>query len=62
MFSRFIDGWNHIRSFLAELFEVEMLDVLWERHLPWLLIVVVQLAELLGIYPQLAGHLDLDVK
>ncbi len=62
MCSRFIDGWNHIRSFHAELFEVEMLDVLWERHLPWLLIVVAQLAELLGIYDQLAGHLDLDVR
>jgi hypothetical protein len=57
-----LDGQNYIWSFLAEPLEVEVLDVLPERHLLRLLVVVVQPAELLRVHPQLASHLDLGVR
>ena len=38
-----------------------MPDVLPERHLPWLLVVVVLLAEPFRIHPQLSSHLDLGM-
>jgi len=58
----FLDRRNLFRSFLSETLEVEVLDVLPERHLPRLLIVVVQLAELFGIHPELAGHLNMGMR
>ena len=47
-----LDGQNYIWSFLAEPLEVEVLEVLPERQLPQLLVVVVQPAELLRAHPQ----------
>ena len=57
-----LDRWNLVRSFLSETLEVEVLDVLPERRLPRLLVVVVQLAELFGIHPELAGHLNVGMR
>ena len=56
------DGQNYIWLFLAKALEVQVLDVLPERHLPRLLVVVVQPAELPGVHSQLASHLDLGVR
>src|SRR3990172_5835266 len=39
-----------------------MLDVLPQRHLPRFLPVVVELAELLRIHPQLASHPDVGMR
>jgi hypothetical protein len=55
---RFHDAW----VFLSETLEVEVLDILLERHLPWFLVIVVQLAELSWIHSQFACHLDLSVR
>ena len=40
---------DDVRAFLPKSLEVEVLDKLTQRHLPWLLIVIVQLTQLLGI-------------
>src|SRR3990170_3758134 len=56
------DGQNGAGARPADPFEVEMLDVLPQRHLPRFLPVVVELAELLRVHPELASHLDLSMR
>ena len=57
-----LDRQHNVRPFFAEMFEVEMLDILPEGHFPWLLIAVVHLAEILGVQPQLTSHLNVRVR
>ena len=52
------DTQDDVWSVLPKPLGVEVLDELGERHLPGLLTVIVQLAELLRVHSQLAGHLD----
>ena len=47
--------------FFPESLEIEVLDILAQWHLPWFLVVIVQLAQLFGIHSQFAGHLDLGM-
>ena len=56
-----LDGQHDIRALLAEPRAVARLNVLRERHLLRLLVVVVHLAELGRIHAQLARHLDLGM-
>ena len=41
--------------------EVQLFDILGQRQLPGFLLRVGQAAELLGIQPQLSGHLDVGM-
>jgi hypothetical protein len=49
------------QAFLPKSLEVEMLDELTQGHLPWLLLVIVELTQLFGIHPQISGHLNLSM-
>ena len=56
------DGTNVFRSVFLEVLDVQFFDMLWQRQLPGLLLRVGQAAELLGIQPQLSGHLDVGMR
>src|SRR6516164_5755032 len=56
-----LNGRNVIRGRLSEPFQVEVLDVLSQRHFPRFLLMIVQLAELDRVHTQLASHLHLGV-
>ena len=56
-----LNGRNVIRRRLSEPFQVEVLDVLSQRHFPRFLLMIVQLAELDRVHTQLPSHLDLGV-
>jgi hypothetical protein len=55
---RFFDASNNIRPPLAKAFEIKRLYEFRQRQLPWLLVMVVQLPELLWVHPQLTRHLN----
>jgi hypothetical protein len=57
-----LDSLDHIGAVAAEPLGVQVLNKLRERRLPWLLLVVVELAELGRVQPELAGHLDVCVR
>jgi hypothetical protein len=57
-----LEGQNIFRALPVEALAVKMLDVVPERHLPRFLIVVIQLAELGRIHPQLPRHLHLSMR
>jgi hypothetical protein len=50
-----------VRMRPLEALMIKFLDELRERELPGFLPVVVELPELLGVHPELSGHLDLFV-
>ena len=56
-----LDRRNIIRRGLSETFQVQVLDIVSERHLPGFLLMIVQLAELHRVHTQLARHLHLGV-
>src|ERR1700730_5359585 len=55
---RFFDASNNIRPPPAKAFEIKGLYEFGQRHLPWLLVMIVQLPELLWVHPQLTRHLN----
>ena len=56
-----LNGRNVIRGRPSEPFQVVVLDVVSQRHLPRFLLMIVQLAELDRVHTQLASHLHLGV-
>ena len=57
-----LDRQNYFWGSLAEPFGVELFDKLWQGQLPRLLLVVIDLAQLRGVHPQFARHVDLCVR
>src|SRR4029453_5568617 len=53
---------HDFRSLPSEALAVEVFDELRQRRLPWLLAVVVELAELLRVHPELACHLHVRMR
>jgi len=49
---------DDVGTFFPKSLEVEAPDELPKRHLPRFLVMIVQLAEFLGIHSQFPGHLD----
>ena len=56
-----LDGTNIIRPDFLEMLDVQLFDELGQRQLPGFLLRVGEAAELLGIQPQLSGHLDVGM-
>src|SRR6266576_5938350 len=52
-----LDTSHDIRPPLTEAFGIKLPNEFWQRQLPWLLVMVVQLSELLWVQPQLTCHL-----
>lgn len=46
----------------AESFEVDLLNELGQGQLPWLLLIIVNFAQLCWIHSEFAGHLHLNVR
>jgi hypothetical protein len=56
------NGGDNVRALFLEVPEIQVLDVLSERHFPRLLLLVVEFSEFLGIQAQLPRHLNLPLE
>ncbi len=58
----FLNGMHNIWTILTKALSVKRFDEGWQGQLPRFLVVVIELAEFLGVHTELARHLHMSVR